>query len=153
MLSLRPATDGDIDVLAKMNKQLIEDEGHRNPMTIPELALRMRGWLQSGWNADLFVRPDVQVADTVVGYALYQHRKDEFFPERKVIYLRQFLIERKYRSQGWGRSALRQLFASRFPSPCTVVVDVLSANACGVAFWRTVGFQPYQMTLHATESP
>lgn len=102
-----------------------------------------------GWNADLFVRSDPPIVDTVVGYALYQHRSDEFFPERRIIYLRQFLIEREHRRQGLGRSALRQLFATRFPSPCTVVVDVLMANARGVEFWKAVDFQPYQLTLRA----
>jgi len=150
MLSLRTVTDSDIEMLAKMNRQLIEDEGHRNPMTIPELEVRMRGWLQSGWNADLFVRADPRAGDTVIGYALYQHRKDEFFPERRIVYLRQFLIEREHRSQGLGRTALQQLFATRFLSPCTVVVDVLTANVRGLSFWQTVGFQPYQMTLHAS---
>lgn len=45
-LSLRSATEADVEMLAKMNKQLIEDEGHRNPMTISELAARIREWLQ-----------------------------------------------------------------------------------------------------------
>ncbi|HEV2438543.1 MAG TPA: GNAT family N-acetyltransferase [bacterium] len=148
-LSLRSATEADVEMLAKMNKQLIEDEGHRNPMTISELAARMRGWLQSGWNADLFERVDPQVGPTMVGYALYQHRNDEFFPERPIVYLRQFLITREHRQQGLGRRALRELLAVRFPLPCTVVVDVLTANTRGVEFWQAVGFAPYQMTLHA----
>jgi GNAT superfamily N-acetyltransferase len=117
MLSLRAATDDDIERLAHMNKQLIEDEGHRNPMTISELVVRLRGWLQSGWNADLFVRAIPSEADAIIGYALYQYRRDEFFPERRIVYLRQSLIEREHRSHGLGRTALRQLFATRFPSP------------------------------------
>ncbi len=132
-----------------MNKQLIEDEGHRNPMSIPELAQRMRGWLQSGWKTDIFVQANALADDTIIGYALYQHRKDEFFPDQPVVYLRQFLIERKYRNQGLGRLALQELFKARFPSRCTVVVDVLTANERGLSFWRQVGFQPYQMTLKA----
>jgi len=144
-LLIRAATEEDIQTLARMNKQLIEDEGHRNPMSIPELVQRMRGWLQSGWKADIFVQAD----DTIIGYALYQHRKDEFLPDQPVIYLRQFLIEREYRDQGLGRLALHELFKARFPSRCTVVVDVLTANERGVRFWQRVGFQPYSMTLKA----
>ena len=153
IISLRGATHADLDVLARLNNQLIEDEGHRNPMSIPELAGRMRGWLRDGWNADLFVRVAPSEADVIVGYALYQHRKDEFFPERRIVYLRQFLIEREYRRQGVGRTALQQLFATRFPSPCTVVVEVLTANAHGLSFWQAVGFHPYEMTLHALVGP
>lgn len=145
ILSMRAATEDDIPLLAKINKQLIEDEGHRNPMSIPELAQRMRGWLHGGWNADIFV----QANETVVGYALYQHRKDEFFPDNAVVYLRQFLIEREYRGQGLGHFALGELFKARFPSRCTVVVEVLMANERGLNFWRQVGFQPYAMTLKA----
>jgi predicted acetyltransferase len=101
----------------------------------------------------LFVRKRTPEAGAIIGYALYQHRKDEFFPELRIVYLRQFLIERESRSQGLGRTALQQLFASRFLSPCTVVVDVLTANAHGLSFWQAVGFQPYQMTLHAFVGP
>ena len=42
------ATTADLPLLAKLNKQLIEDEGHRNPMTVAELETRMRNWLESG---------------------------------------------------------------------------------------------------------
>lgn len=146
-LSVRTATEGDIQVLAEMNRQLIEDEGHRNPMSIPELAQRMRGWLQGGWNADIFFQEKTRADETVIGYALYQHRKDDFFPDQPVVYLRQFLIVREYRGQGLGRLALQELFKARFPSRCTVVVDVLTANERGLSFWQQAGFQPYQMTL------
>lgn len=94
----------------------------------------------------MFVHADSHAGDTIVGYALYQHRRDEFFPERRIVYLRQFLIEREYRRRGLGGSALRELFTTRFPSPCTVVAEVLTANACSAAFWQRVGFQPYQRT-------
>jgi len=146
-LSIRVATEDDIEVLAMMNKQLIEDEGHRNPMSVPELAQRMGGWLRSGWDADVFVQANTPASGTIIGYALYQHRKDDFFPDQRVVYLRQFLIKREYRDQGLGRLALRELFNARFPSKCTVIVDVLTANERGIRFWQQVGFQPYSMTL------
>ncbi len=149
-LSIRAATEESIEVLAEMNKQLIEDEGHRNPMSIPELVQRMRRWLDSGWNADIFVQTNARMKETIIGYALYQHRRDEFYPDQPVVYLRQFLVERKHRDQGWGRLALQELFRARFPSRCTVVVDVLTANARGLHFWQQAGFQPYQMTLKAS---
>ena len=148
-LSIRAATEEDIRILAMMNKQLIEDEGHRNPMSVPELAQRMRGWLQGGWNADLFVQANTRADDTIIGYALYQYRQDEFFPDQTVVYLRQFLIEREYRDTGLGRRALQELFKVRFQSPCTVVVDVLTTNERGLNFWQRAGFQPYQTTLKA----
>jgi hypothetical protein len=38
----RAANVGDSEILGELNHQLIEDEGHRNSMTIPELVERMR---------------------------------------------------------------------------------------------------------------
>ena len=141
-LSMRVATEEDVPLLAKMNKQLIEDEGHRNPMSIVELSQRMQGWLQGGWNADVFFRANTEPRETVIGYALYQHRREEFVPDESVVYLRQFLILREYRGQGLGRLALRQLFKTRFPARCTVVVDVLTANERGLNFCDRRVFTP-----------
>jgi len=44
-MDFRIATQNDIPPLAKMNGQLIEDEGHRNPMSLDELEQRMAGRL------------------------------------------------------------------------------------------------------------
>jgi hypothetical protein len=44
-MNFRSATLDDAPLLAEMNHQLIRDEGHRNPMTVFELAERMREWL------------------------------------------------------------------------------------------------------------
>ncbi len=147
-VAIRTVVDDDLSILAEMNKRLIEDEGHRNPMSIPELEQRMRGWLQGSWHADLFLKRDTG-GDAIVGYALYQHRKDEYLPNRPEVYLRQFFIERPYRSQGLGRTAIQILFSTRFPPRCTAVVDVLVANQRGLRFWQRVGFHPYQTTLKA----
>lgn len=50
-----------------MNKRLIEDEGSRNPMSVAQLAERMRGWRLGDWEARLFLADE-----QVVGYALFQ---------------------------------------------------------------------------------
>ncbi len=50
-LTLRRATEDDLDDLAVMNKQLIEDEGSRNPMNREQLADRMKGWLRATGNS------------------------------------------------------------------------------------------------------
>jgi hypothetical protein len=47
----RIANVGDSEILGELNQQLIEDEGHRNSMTIPELVERMRGWLMTDYEA------------------------------------------------------------------------------------------------------
>ena len=152
-LAVRAAGGDHVRLLAQMNKRLIEDEGSRNPMSTLELEQRMRDWLDGGWNADLFVEsramPDEHLdeGESVVGYAVYQRRRDEDDQDEAVIYLRQFFIDRPYRDKGLGTLALRDLVNSRFPARCTVVVDVLAANPRGLRFWQRVGFHPHMTTL------
>ena len=43
VVEYRVATLEDAPLLAQLNQQLIEDEGHSKPMTAPELEERMRG--------------------------------------------------------------------------------------------------------------
>lgn len=152
-LSIRSATQDDLLPLAQMNKRLIEDEGSRNPMSLPELEHRMRGWLGGGWNVDLFIESRAMsnqrpcAGSPVVGYAVYQLRPDEYDQDEPVVYLRQFFIDRPYRDKGLGGLTLRQLATSRFPPRCTVVFDVLAANPRGLKFWERLGFHPYMTTL------
>lgn len=47
-LTFREVTSSDIDQLAERNHQLIRDEGHRNRMTVPQVAERMRGLAGAG---------------------------------------------------------------------------------------------------------
>ena len=142
-VELRRATLADAPLLATMNRQLIEDERSRNPMSHAELAARMRGWLAGDWTAVLIVR-----ADTVVGYALYQERRDPYFPARRTVYLRQLFVGREQRGRGIGRAALAILLREWFPADVTVEIDVLATNPAGQRFWRSVGFAPYATTYH-----
>lgn len=138
-LKLRAATLADVAQLAGYNSELIQDEGHRNPMTLSELAERMRNWLQAEYRAVLFEQ-DGQV----VGYALYcrgEQFNDEF------IFLRQFLVRREFRRRGIGREAMRLLQENVWPSDSRVVLDVLAHNEVGRAFWASVGFKEHSLTL------
>ena len=146
-LLIRSAGEADLPLLAQMNKRLIEDEGSRNPMSIDQLAERMRGWLLSDWEMRLFA---TNVG--VVGYAVYQARRDEYFPDQTIVYLRQFYIERELRGRGLGTAACRALVAEHFPAGCRIVIDVLASNPRGYAFWRHVGFEPYSTTMHLRNS-
>jgi hypothetical protein len=51
---IRKATDEDLKLISQMNKELIEDEGSRNPMTLAELEDRIIGWLSSDWEIEWF---------------------------------------------------------------------------------------------------
>ena len=138
-LSLRPATADDLERLAEMNRQLIEDEKSANLMDVERLRERMRRWLETDYRAVLFMQ------DEVIGYALYRF-EDETFRERRVVYARQFFVERAYRRRGLGREAFSQLRETYFEK-AHVRLEVLTANPDGSAFWESLGFEPYAVTM------
>src|SRR5579859_2231567 len=55
-MTYRRATTNDCPLLAELNHQLIQDEGHKNPMTIPELEQQMHEWLKGKYAVILFER-------------------------------------------------------------------------------------------------
>jgi len=138
----REAAEADAPLLARMNKRLIEDEGSPNPMSLEHLQSRMEGWFQDGWRVLLF---DGEAG--CVGYALFQQRADNYFPEKAVVYVRHFFIEREYRGSGLGSRVFSLLKEQLFPRPCTIVLDVLATNPRGLHFWQEQGLQPYCTTL------
>ena len=118
-----------------MNHQLIRDEGHRNRMTVPELEQRMRSWLSGEYRAVLF-----EDNGQVVAYALFREQPEE-------IYLRQLFVVRDRRSQGIGRKAVELLRTQVWPKTKRLTVEVLVANKRAVAFWRSIGYTDYCLTL------
>lgn len=131
----RPAND-DLPVLAQLNKRLIDDEQSTNRLSVNELELRMRAWLNSGeYDALLFDETGHTVA-----YALYQQRIDSVF-------LRQFYVEQFARRRGVGREAIRLLTGEIFPPGLRLTLDVLITNDRARSFWSAVGFTPYSMMM------
>ena len=133
-LSWSYASEQDFALLADWNHQLIRDEGHRNPMTVEQLAERMKKWVQGEYSAVVFADGDP------VGYALYKE-------EETSVYLRQFFVRRDRRRSGIGRAAFDLLRSQIWPSGLRLTVDVLCQNAGGIAFWRSVGYRDYCLTL------
>lgn len=134
-MHLRRATEADVPLLAAMNGRLLEDEAHHLRLSAAELQKRMRGWLAGEYQAILFVD-----AEEPVGYALFR-------PEGSGIYLRQFYIERGRRRQGIGRDAIEQLRREIWPVGTQVRLEVLADNQPALAFWRSVGFADYALTM------
>lgn len=128
------ASDSDFGLLAEWNHQLIRDEGHRNPMTLAQLAERMKTWLRGEYRGVVFFH------DEPVGYAMYREEAD-------LVYLRQFFIRRDQRRVGIGREAFMLLRDEVWPKGVRFTVDVLCQNRNGLAFWRSVGFRDYCVTL------
>ena len=133
-LSWRRASESNLPLLAEWNHQLIRDEGHRNPMSVDQLAERMKQWQQGEYEAVVFL------SDEPVGYALFK-------PGKEAIYLRQFFVRRDRRRAGIGRAAFSILRKQIWPGGVRLTVDVLSQNQAGIAFWRSVGYRDYCLTL------
>jgi len=131
----RYATVEDSQALGEMNLRLIQDEKHRNPMTVPQLVQRMRDFLCGSYKAVIFSDDS-----EIFGYAL-------FHPQEDFLYLRQFYIERHRRREGNGRAATKILMNEVFPPEQRLVVTVLTTNPDALAFWRAVGFADYCTSL------
>jgi len=134
-MTFRQATLEDCAVLARLNHELIQDEGHRNRITVTELENRMRGWLSGEYCATIF-----EENGEVVGYALFREQPED-------IYLRQLFVVRHRRSQGLGRQAVEILRSQVWPRTKRLTVDVLVTNKRAVAFWRAIGYTDYCLTL------
>jgi predicted acetyltransferase len=135
-MNYRIATQDDAGELAKMNRQLIADEGHRNPMTDAQLEERMRGWIKSGeYEAAVF-----EEGGQTTGYALWRRE-----PEH--VYLRQFFVGREWRRRGLGREAIHWLRAHAWKDARRLRVEVLVGNTAAIEFWRAVGYRDYALTL------
>jgi GNAT superfamily N-acetyltransferase len=125
---LRQPRADDLLRLGEWNAALIRDEAHDNPMTIAELAERLRNWLAGEYHARIFV---CDGADT--GYALYRNLPDW-------VHLRHFYITPERRRRGIGAAALRALVEFEFPVAKRVVVEAMASNDAALAFWRASGF-------------
>jgi ribosomal protein S18 acetylase RimI-like enzyme len=130
----RFAGDQDLDLQAEWNHQLIRDEGHCNPMTVPELKKRLEGWLVGEYKAVLF-----SLANEVVAYALYRETSDE-------LYLRQLFVSRDRRRKGIGRAAMKILMVQIWPKK-RLTVEVLCKNTTAIEFYRSLGYQDYALAM------
>ena len=129
------ANETNLDLLAEWNHQLVKDEGHRNPMTVSQLRDRMQEWLSADYSAVVFSKNSAPVA-----YALFREQESE-------IYLRQLFVKRESRHQGLGKEAIRLLRDDIWPKSKRLTVEVLSHNQSGMAFWHSVGYKDYCLTL------
>jgi GNAT superfamily N-acetyltransferase len=131
----RFATVDDATALAPLNHALIRDEGHRNTMSVPELAQRMASWLAGDYQAVVF-----EDAGNPIGYALFRRESEH-------VYLRQFFVISEYRRRGIGRAAIEWLRQHAWGRDQRIRLDVLVGNRGGIAFWHAVGFRDYCLTL------
>jgi len=105
-------------------------------MTVPELAERLRKWLAGEYQAVIFSLEGPED----IGYALYRRDAD-------AVYLRHYFVVPKQRRRGYGRGCFHVLRGQIWPRDLRLVVEVLSQNAAGIAFWRAMGYTDYCLTL------
>ena len=127
-MQIEPATPADIPALAAMNRRLIEDERHLNPMTVSQLAERMARFLDGGYTAYL-----ARQEGEVVAYALYRDDGEAY-------YMRHLYVERGYRRRGIATDLLDWLFANVWTGK-PVRLDVLAHNEGAIAFYEAYGFR------------
>lgn len=132
-------TAADADRLALLNRQLIEDEKSDNRMTVDELRERMLGFLAGEYHAYFFTE-----LGEVLGYALVRYTDTP-------VYVRQFLIDRRFRRQHKGKQAFELLL--RELGTRVVDLEVLSWNEAGRRFWESCGFEERSRYLRRRAEP
>ena len=134
-MKLRYASEEDVQLLAELNHQLIEDERASNAMSVVELSTRMRTWLRGEYRAVIF-----EQASQPVAYALLR-------PSDEGLYLRQFFVSRAHRRQGVGRRAIELLRKQVLSPGQPLSLEVLVHNEDGIAFWRALGSRQHALSF------
>jgi len=133
----------DFGLLARMNRELADDEGHRNPMSVAQLEQRFERFVdQEGWSVDLFL-----LDEEIIGYAAHRREPDLAEPSGERIHLRQFYIVRHRRRGGAGHVAFEELVRARFDAGRRIYLEVIENNPGGKIFWLRTGFTPYSTIM------
>ena len=127
-MKIAKANYSDIEKLAGMNRRLIEDEGHPNPMSLEQLAQRMTGWLQGDYACYLMIE-----GRSAVAYCLFRD-DGEFY------YMRQLFVEREHRRKSIATNLLDWMYRNVWTDK-KVRLDVLYHNDEALAFYKAYGFQ------------
>ena len=128
------ASDKHCAELASFNKQLNDGGGCNNDMTIQELEKRMHEFLLSGYQAIIF-----EVDGTHIGYTLVELATTPIF-------IRHYFIAEKFRRQGYGTIAFKNLV--KFLKVDKIDLSVLVSNNIGYEFWTSCGLMPYEVFMH-----
>ena len=126
-LSIRRATQNDLDLLISMNLQLMSDEQYDRPLEMPAVRTRMQHFISDrNFGAFLFL-----ANDAVAGYAVMELDKTP-------LYLRHFFIQSEFRRKHIGTSCFKLLLKQLKTD--TIDLDVMVWNTRGFGFWKSLGF-------------
>ena len=118
----------DAKILAELNKCLIEDERHPNPMDIVQLTERMQEWLTTDYICYV-----AKENGHIVAYCLYRDDGGYY-------YMRQLYVDRAHRRKGIATRLLDWLYENVWTDK-KVRLDVLAHNEDAVAFYKRYGFR------------
>lgn len=116
--------------LAEMNRRLIEDERHPNPMNLEQLNRRMSEWLEKEYTGYLAIEDG-----GIVAYCLFRD-------DGKYYYMRQLYVERENRRNYIATKLLDWMYRNIWTDK-KVRLDVLSHNQEAIAFYKNYGFQTH----------
>lgn len=119
---------GQVEELAELNRQLLADERHPDPVTTAQLTERMASWLQDGYVGHVARR-----GGGTVGYCLHRDAG-------RYYYLRQLFIVRAHRRRGLATELLNWMYANVWTGK-PVRLDVFAHNGQAVAFYKAYGFR------------
>ena len=132
-MNYRHANLDDLPILVRMNRQLTEDEQHRNRFKSEEwFKERMRSFLKGEYEAVLF-----EIDGKAVAYALYRNHLEH----DDTIYLRQIFVDRSFRRRGLGRKIMETLMKEIWPEEKRLTVGVLIDNEAAFSFYKSVGLK------------
>jgi predicted GNAT family acetyltransferase len=135
-MQYRNAVEADAPLLARINRELIEEEWGGGGMSLERLEERIRRWIADAeYHAILFHEQEEPVA-----YALVSTDEDS-------AYIRHFFVFREHRVRGVGRRAVEILFRDIIRPNARVTLDVLASNKAGHRFWQSVGFTDYSIRM------
>ncbi len=118
----------DAEILAELNKRLIEDERHPNPMNIVQLTQRLKAWLATDYICYV-----AKQNEHIVAYCLYRDDGEHY-------YMRQLYVDRTHRRKGIATQLLDWLYENVWTDK-KVRLDVLAHNEDAVAFYKNYGFR------------
>lgn len=120
--------------LAILNKQLIDDEGHANPMNIEQLGDRMSKWLESDYSCHA-----IEENGEIICYGLWRDDGDFY-------YLRHLFTQRLFRRKGYAKELIAYL-EGKVLTDKPIRLEVLSGNEAALKFYKCLGYESYSYTL------
>ena len=126
-MELVKCEEGNLPLLAQLNKQLYEDEENDYIPTIDVFEERLKCSMEQGSKAYLFVEDGI-----IAGYALVRTQLSPF-------YLSHFFICKNMRRKHLGTIAFNQLMTELDTE--SIDLDVFCWNQRGQEFWKSLGFK------------